>query len=154
MTKISDNINAVLYLEDYRLLRDVSSERCLIIQKYEYSMHRSRKDNGEIYDNVPFGNVMTLTLSVGSADQLKPFYTRSMEFESSRFSVLFSTDFDKSGHLEDYRSSIVVDGYVVGVDEDFESDPNKGDQSMLITVRILVQNMRFSNKEVNMSFKA
>lgn len=152
MTKLPDNINAVLYLEDYRLLREVSSDRCLIIQKYEYSMQRSRKDNGEVYDNAPLGNIMTVTVSVGSADQIKPFYSRSTEFDTSRFSILFSAIFDKNGMLDSYSSGIVAEGYIVGIDEDFESDSQDGEQSMLITVRFLVTRMRFINKELNLTF--
>lgn len=151
MTVLSDNINAMFLFGDYEEQSHIRSEQCMIIQKYDFSMHKSRKENGELYNWGIVGNVMTITLSVGNANQLNRFYSRTAEKESSYFSILFAATFDKDNLLRKYSSSIMAEGYIVSVDEDFDTTPREGEQSMFLTVKLLVRSMVFRNAELQTS---
>jgi len=65
------------------------------------------------------------------------------------FSFLFNTTFNANQRIADYEDGMVVNGYVVSVEENFNSAANQNgeDEQILLDVTLLVRSVIYLGRE-------
>jgi ABC-type multidrug transport system ATPase subunit len=92
---------------------------------------------------------------LGKSDKYKELYKALKSTQITCFSVLFNAVFDQDNQLSDYYGGMVVDGYVVDIEESFDVaslNPN----GMSLTVKIVVNTIKYvgrqTTKELQLNF--
>jgi hypothetical protein len=83
------------------------------------------------------------------------FYQRLVLSGHYEYSLLFNVTFDPNQRLSDYEDGMIVDGYVVGVEERYTSQTGKAgsDKQMLLDVEILVRSTTYLGREEQNNYK-
>lgn len=126
-----------------------SDSKCYTIQDFAYACHRERNSGG-----FPYGPThsacIDFTVKLESADRGQKFYDYIDANEPVAFSFLFDTSTNGRSKLLDFVNSMIVRGYVVDIEENYDKDPDKYAASeqdkgkprlMLMRVRILVSDI-------------
>ena len=109
------------------------------IQQFSYNCELSRNEVNTVYGQS--GNVIVdFSIRVMRNDQIL-FYEKLKELAADRFSFVFNGSFD-NGQFKDFDSAIVVDGYVVDVEEHAAND----EQQALMTVKLLARELTYVHK--------
>ena len=83
------------------------------------------------------------------------FYQRLMLSGHYEYSLLFNVTYDANQRLSDYEDGMIVDGYVVGVEERYTSQTgNAGsDKQMLLDIEMLVRSTMYLGREEQNNYK-
>lgn len=121
MPKYSDFLKAVLYPD--RILengRNIEKNNCYTIQHFAYQCLRSRNDAGFPYgDTTP--TEMVFTIRLAHPDDGKVFYHQMQSNELFEHTFIFNATFGPFCRLESFEDAMVVKGYVVDVNEDYDT---------------------------------
>ena len=135
--QISKELKGLFIAENIQEIPEVRQEKCFTLQAFNYDCTRRRMDSGEPYgDNEPAS--LTFTVRVNADYTL--FHSRLNSNEHYKYSFIFNALFDEQKKLLDNNGSMVVDGFVVDVQEHFDTHNRemKDSEQMLVTVRILI----------------
>lgn len=136
------NIKGFLYTEDFRSMHHVHQDKCVSIEKYDFTLSKSRTDDGVPRSAVTSGSILNITLSIGSRNSMKVFYERLKDMQLSAYSVFFDSKFDDDNYLEDYGSAFVLKGYVVNICEDYKTSLAKDEKdTFTISMQILISKL-------------
>lgn len=158
MRNISNYIKATLFFND---ITDptvtVKREQCFTLQQFDYECSRMRNAMG-----MPYGptQMTVLRFSIKSLPDgcQKEFYRRLSGYSTSSFSIVFNATFKTGENLEcvlgDYDSAMVVTGFVIDIDESFDtantpaaSLPNGGGQQeadlMMTRIGVLLHSIAY-----------
>ena len=150
MTTLSNYLKAVLYPENYQEneLQNVLKEQCFTVQDFSYECCRKRNEAGSPYGNTQ-PTTMKFTIKLQSPDDGKIFYRQMKENELFHFSFFFNATFGEFNRLKKFDDAMVVRGYVVDVEEDYDCQvaadgkPNQ----MLICVTLLLSSIIYKGLE-------
>ena len=138
MQRISNQTKVVLFPDNYQEQAYITKEKCIAVQHYSYTLQRNRNAYGEPDGRIS-GSAVTLTIRVGSRDSLRLFYQRLTQHYSSTYSLLFDATYDVQGYLTDQSGALIVEGYVVDVQELFDRDQaNEEGEQMSLVCEILL----------------
>ena len=137
-TRISNNTKAILFPDNIREMGHVRREKCLIVQKMDYKLEKSRDHNGTPVSALA-GGIMDITLGVDSANALSIFYKRLSETDPSAFSLAFNADFDSTNMLSGYYSAMIVEGYFTRIAEANNSNENYSEVNLQILITAITQ---------------
>ena len=151
---LSNELKAVVILEDLIETPDnILKENCLTVQKLNYDCVRKRNQKGIVY-GATNPVLMTFTVRVNRNPQATKFFKAVLSNLTVDFSFLFNATYDNNLRLKDYDEGMVVNGYVVGVEEVYKTDPNANGQTdqMLLNVTLLVCSVTYlgSNSDSNL----
>lgn len=149
---ISNMLKAMLVVED---ISDpgvqVRIDNGFVVQHFSYECHRQRNDAGTPYGpTVP--SYLDFIVKVASEDSGKVFFDRMQRNETFPYSFLFNASFNNIRRLSDCEDAMVATGYIVDMEESFESAPAEDGSSeqMLIHARLLISNLTYLGKERTM----
>lgn len=147
---LSNHIKALLYLEDFTDGTPIRQEKCFTVQQFNYNCIRNRNSVGIPYGPTRLGT-LEFTIRSLSQDDGKEFYHRLQDSIRYPFSFIFNGTFNPFKILKDYDDAIVTSGYILEVNEHFESKTlnELNSESMVMRVKILLHSITYIGKESN-----
>lgn len=148
---LSNELKAVVVTENFlEEPKNILKENCLTIQQFSYNCVHKRNSAGEVYGATK-PVILDIKVRVNSPYHVKVFYSALEQNQHHDFSILFNVTFQANGHLADYEDGMVVNGYVVKVEEDYQGTKNREshDERMMLNVKILVRSAIYLGKEKN-----
>lgn len=143
----SNQLKAVLFLEDITEGIPMRQADGYTVQHFDYHCFRTRDKMGKPY-GPSNASLMQITLKTISADGYKELYHRLNSPELCPFTVVFNATYDEFRILKDCSDVMVANGYVVEVEELFDTQGDKKD-GMLLSLKILLHSLDYLGKRVN-----
>lgn len=148
MANLSNNIKAILIPEDFSEMARVSQDKCLTLQHFDYKCQRCRNEEG-----TPYGSTVSVILNCTfrTVEDLHIYYDCLKKNSPQAFTFIFNATFDPHKHLYDYEDAMIVNGYVVDIEEDFNSAMNEAGETeqILCNVKMLLSNITYVGKSSN-----
>lgn len=150
LKNFSNQVKALLLAEDMTELAVVSQDNCMTVQHFDYRCCRSRNDSG-----IPYGPTVSVIMNISvkslSNTGNKIFYERLKSNLQSPFTVIFNATFDDYRKLSYYEDAMIVSGYVVDVEEAFDSSlgTNGETEQMLLQASLLLCSITYVGKNSN-----
>ncbi|MBQ2025806.1 MAG: hypothetical protein II215_04980 [Paludibacteraceae bacterium] len=151
---LSNQLKAVFALGNFTDEVVLYKQMCSTICQFDYACKRDVDEAGR-QTGITNTTVMTVALKSATVDKYKELYKALKSTQISCFSVLFNAVFDQDNQLSDYYGGMVVDGYVVDIEESFDVaslNPN----GMSLTVKIVVNTIKYvgrqTTKELQLNF--
>lgn len=147
----SNELKAVVVTENFlENPMNVLKENCLTVQKFSYNCVHKRNSAGEVYGPTE-PVILDFKVRVNSPYHARAFYSALGQNQHYDFSLLFNVTFHANERLADYEDGMVVNGYVVKVEEDYHSAKNEEghDEQMMLNVKVLVCSAIYLGKEKN-----
>ena len=145
----SNELKAFVVPEDFlENPKNVLKEHCLTVQHFDYVAEHRRNASGEVYG--PTEPVMLkFTIRVNSPRHAKVFYSNLLNNAPFNYSFLFNATFNANQRLGDYEDGMVVNGYVISVEENYSSNKNitGEEEQILLDVKILTRSVTFLGRE-------
>lgn len=145
----SNELKAIVVPEDFlENPRNVLKENCLVVQHFDYVCEHRRNATGEVYG--PTEPVMLkFTIRINSPRHAKVFYSNLLNNAPFNYSFLFNATFNANQRLANYEDGMVVNGYVVSVEENYSA--NKGvtgeEEQILLDVTLLTRSVTYVGRE-------
>ena len=139
----SNELKAVVIAENFiENPLNVLKENCLTIQNFDYRCVRKRNKSGEQY-----GSMEPVMLT---------FYRNLAAVGYFQYSFLFNPTFNPMMRLNNYDDGMVVEGYVVGVEENYTTERNQAGESqqVMLNVKILVRSVVYLGHEDSNNIKS
>ena len=129
----------------------VLKENCMTVQRFNYECLHKRNESGEVYGPTE-PVILDFTVRVNSPRHTKPFFKRLVSNEHAYLSFIFNATFNTNQRLEDYDDGMVINGYVVQVDEVYGSetvDQANGNSQILLNIKVLTRSVTYLGRENN-----
>jgi hypothetical protein len=152
----SNELKAIVVPEDFlENPKNVLKENCLVVQHFDYQAEHKRNSAGEVYG--PTEPVMLkLTIRINSPRHAKVFYSNLLNNAPFNYSFLFNATFNANQRLADYEDGMVVNGYVVSVEENYSA--NRGitgeEEQILLDVTLLTRSVTYVGREEQNNHKS
>lgn len=117
--------------------KNVLKDHCLRVQHFNYECEHNRNEAGEVYGPTK-SVILRFTVRVNSPSQVSEFYKNLMVNADFNYSFLFNATFDANQRLYEYEDGMVVNGYVISIEELFNSEVNAQGESEQIQMNIEV----------------
>ena len=146
----SNELKALVVPESIFEVKSVLQENCMTVQRFNYDCVRERNNSGDSYG--PTNPViLSFTVRVNNPADAKRYYEMLANNGHFPFSFLFNATFTENLRLEDYEDGMVCEGYVVSVEQVYESasDSLPTDEQMLLYVRVLLVSTTYLGREKN-----
>ena len=144
---LSNQLKAVLLLEDITEGIRMRQDAGFTVQHFDYNCFRTRDKSGRPY-GPSNASLMQITLKTLSADGYKELYQRLNNVELYPFSVVFNATYDEYRVLENYVDAMVVSGYIVEIEELFDSASCKK-EGMTLSMKILLHSLDYLGKRMD-----
>lgn len=142
MTEIfSNQLKAVLFLGDIKELTNLRQDDGYTIQNLDYQSFRSRDKLGQPY-GLTNASLADITLRSISGEGDKKLYSILKERGCHAFSVLYNVKYTEEHLVDDYDIATVLNGYIVEIEEKFETG-HKKNQSMILSMKILLHDVEY-----------
>ena len=150
-TLYSNELKAVVVMENFLdNPMNVLKENCMTVQHFNYECVHKRNENGEIY-GATNPVILDFVVRVNSPRHAKAFYKELVSNEHTNFSFLFNVTYNQNQRLSDYEDGMVVNGYVVNVEENYSSSTNQAGSNTQIElhVKLLTRNVTYLGVDNN-----
>ncbi len=137
-TLYSNELKAVVVMENFLdNPKNILKENCMTVQHFNYECVHKRNDAGEIYGAI---NPVTLefVVRINSPRQAKAFYKELVSNEHCHFSFLFNVTYNDNQRLSNYEDGMVVNGYIVHIEEEYTSRTNQAGSSTQIELHVKI----------------
>ena len=140
-----NELKAVVVMADIREEGgSITRDKCMSVEHFDYRLERKRDYEGRTYA----GNeqaMLCFTVRLNSAEQAKPFYEQMTSQENSPLTFIFNAFYSETKRLTDYDDALVVEGYVVDVEEDFRSAilNNPNEEQIVLRARVLTHSITY-----------
>ena len=145
---MSNNLKAVLFPDDMQEQGQnaVLKEKCSTVQFFNYRCERSRNDVG-----IPYGQtnpmVMTFTVRLVQPEEGVLYHKRLMDNDPAGYTFLFNASFNEQQRLKSFENVLIVNGYLIDVEDDFSTDSqDKESSQMLIRVKLFVSSIIYKGQ--------
>lgn len=138
---LSNRLKAVLFSEDITEGSPMRREAGYTIKHFDYNCFRTRDNAGKPYGSSN-ASLMQIVVKTVSADGYKEFYNRLNSMERYRFTIVFDATYDQHKILRDYADAMVAEGYIVEIEETFDTIGNKKD-GMQLSMSILLHSVDY-----------
>ena len=148
-TNYSNEIKALVIQENFlENPMNVMKEICLTIQRFDYQCEHKRNDSGEVYGATE-PVILDFSIRVNSPRHSRPYYSALVSNERFRYSFLFNATFGPTERLADYEDGMVIEGYVVHVEEDYvtKAAADGADRQILLNVKLQVCSVTYLGRE-------
>lgn len=148
-TLYSNELKAFVVAEDFlENPMSVLKENCLTVQHFDYQCEHKRNASGEVYGPTE-PVILKFTVRVNSPKHAKVFYSNLLSNSYFNYSFLFNANFNANQRLGDYEDGMVVNGYVVSVEENYSTGKNATgeDEQILLDVTILARSVTYMGRE-------
>jgi hypothetical protein len=152
MAPYSNELKAMVIPENFQESpMNVLKEKCLMVTHMEYECEYLRNESNTVYGSVrPV--VMHFQVRVGVAHHVRLFYNWLSQNGHYNVSFLFNATFDSNNRLSGYDDGMVVDGYVVKIEEIFSTEKTAlgQDEQVLLDVDMLVRSIEYMGRDNNL----
>ena len=149
MATLSNELKAVMVQDNFLdNPKNVLKEKCLVLQNFSYECERIRNNSSDVYGaSKPV--ILKFTIRVNSPSHAKELYQRLALNGHNDFSILFNVTYDNNSRLAGYEDGMVVNGYVVSVEERYNSllDESGVDKQMILDAEVLVRSTIYLGRE-------
>lgn|GEM_PF-659635 len=154
MPDAKPELKAILLLQDVLIGGgDIPIKSALTVQHFAYKCERHRASRGNPYGPTT-QSFLDFSVKVATKNTAKALLERMNDPETFAYSFLFNTTFGTDGKLSDYQGVLVAHGYLVDLEESFESTNRKAgeaaatdNEQMLIKARILLSKIVYGYYE-------
>ena len=162
MPDIVKEMKATLLLQDVTSMSgSVSTDDALTVLHFSYGCSRRRTQTGNPYGQT-MPSYLDFTARILNGKTAKVFMERMQNTETFQYSFLFHSESSSSISLSDCQGIIVASGYIVDLEEYFdtvkvinkvkqddgtEKDVEVEQEQMTLSVRILLSNLVFAGKD-------
>jgi hypothetical protein len=156
MAPYSNELKAMVIPENFQESpMNVLKEKCLMVTHMEYECEYLRNESNTVYGSVrPV--VMHFQVRVGVAHHVRLFYNWLSQNGHYNVSFLFNATFNSYQRLADYEDGMVVNGYVVSVEENYSA--NRGitgeEEQILLDVTLLTRSVTYVGREEQNNYKS
>ena len=150
-TLYSNELKAVVVQDNFlENPLNVMKENCQTVQHFDYRCEHRRNEAGDLY-GVSEPVLLNFFVRIGSPRDGRPYYRAMAANEHYRFSFIFNATFNSMGRLNGYEDGMVVDGYVVHIEEQSaEKDNSEGeDRQTLLKVMLQVCSVTYLGSDNN-----
>ena len=146
---LSNQLKALLVLDD--VTEDgvsVWQNNCFTVQHFSYQCNRQRNEAGSPYGPT-LPSYLTFTVRIAENDSARLLFERIGMGKTFSYSFLFNASFSAQRRLSDCEDAMVAQGYLVELDESYDSDANNAgaQEQMLIRGRLLLSHIRYVGRE-------
>lgn len=136
-------LHCKLYTEDVIENEFKITGKPINVQRFDSNIYRAREEKG-IPDGPSFAEV-NFTVKLGETQNAREFYQKIKDFDRHPFSFLFNSGTKDGSILSDFRSGMVVWGYIAELEERFEVANEAGTSKPLtmLDIRLIVSRMTF-----------
>ncbi len=155
-TLYSNELKAFVVAEDFlENPMSVLKENCLTVQHFDYQCEHKRNASGEVYGPTE-PVILKFTVRVNSPKHAKVFYSNLLSNSYFNYSFLFNATFNANQRLGDYEDGMVVNGYVVSVEENYSTEKNQTgeDEQILLDVTLLARSVTYLGREEQNNYKS
>lgn len=143
--RLSNHLKAVLFADEMQDGgQNVLKEKCCTLEYFGYRCERSRNDAG-----FPYGPtnpaVLSFTVRLVQYGEALVYHQRLKDNDSSDYAFIFNASFNDQQRLKSYDNMFIVNGYVVDVEDDFDSG-EKETRQMLVRVKLFVNAITYKGK--------
>lgn len=150
-TLYSNELKAVVVMDNFLdNPRNILKENCLTVQHFNYECVHKRNDSGEIYGAVnPV--ILDFVIRANSPRHARAFYKELVSNEHNNFSFLFNVTYNENQRLDTYEDGMVVNGYIVHIEEEYSSRSNQAGSSTQIElhVKLLARSVTYLGADNN-----
>ena len=126
---------------------NVMKEYCQTVQHFDYRCEHKRNEAGDVY-GVTKPIILNFSVRVNSPRHARPYYQALTSNEHHLYSFIFNSTFGSNQRLSDYEDGMVVDGYVVHIEEQSAEKTQKGESSQtLLSVTLQVRSVTYLGRE-------
>jgi len=148
----SNELKAVLFSDNILdIPQGVLKEHCMTVQHFDYHCELKRNASHKVYGSTDAVE-LNFTVRINAPEQAKVFFQRMVESGHYYFSFIFNATYNAFDRMSDYDDGIVVDGYVVHLEEKYVSgmDPEGRSNQMLLSVKMLLRSITYLGVENQM----
>lgn len=130
--------------------KNITSEQCMSVQHFDYHCARKRDQKGRTYQAAE-PTMLCFSVRINAADQAKPFYSQMMSQDAGIVSFIFNASFNDTHRLQKYDDAMVVNGFVVDVQEDFCSAAatEQNEEQIILRARMQVCSITYMGETDN-----
>lgn len=134
---------------------NVLKEKCLTVQHFDYQCEHKRNALGEVYGPTE-PVILKFTVRVNSPAHTRVFYNNLINNGYFDFSFLFNATFNTNQRLSDCEDGMVVNAYVVSVEEHYCAGNGKAgeDEQILLDVTLLARSVIYMAREEQNNYKS
>ena len=152
----SNELKAVVIADEFQgTMQNVLKEKCLTVQHFDYHCEYNRNQNGEHFGSQQPA-ILNFTIRVNSMLQANTYYKNLVDNNNFEYTFLFNPHFGSNQRLINYEDGLVVNGYVVSIEEDFNSAKNSQniDEQVILNIQILVRSVLYLGRDENSGLKS
>ena len=143
--RLSNHLKAALFSGEVQDEgQNVLKEKCCTLEFFGYRCERSRNDAGFPY-GVTNPSVLSFTVRLVQPNEGMVYHQRLLENVPYDYTFLFNASFNDQQRLKSYDNLFTVNGYVIDVEDDFNSG-GKESRQMLIRVKLFVNSITYKGK--------
>ena len=148
-TLYSNELKALVVAEDFlENPMHVLREDCMTVQHFEYQCVRKRNSSGATYGPTE-PVILKFTVRVGSPADARLFCRYLISNVPENYSFLFNATFNANQRLANYEDGMVVNGYVVSIEENYNAGVSEtGEQEqILLNVTLLACSVTYLSRD-------
>ena len=146
--RLSNHLKAVLFTDEMEEGgQNVLKEKCCTVEYFGYRCERSRNDAGFPY-GVTNPAVLSFTVRLVVSKEGTIYHQRLLENTPSDYKFFFNATFNDQQRLKSFDNLLIVNGYVIDVEDDFNSDVKESRQ-MLVRVKLFVNSITYKGKTMD-----
>lgn len=129
-------------------MQNVLKEKCMTVQHFDYHCEYNRNQNGEHFGSQQPA-LLNFSIRVSSMSQASVFYKNLVGTGNFEYTFLFNPHFGSNMRLSTYEDGMIIDGYVISVEENYNSAKNKEDrdEQVVLDIKILIRNVLYLGRD-------
>lgn len=150
--RYSNYLKAILFPENFcEMSVGIMRNQCFTVQCFNYESKRRRGEDGRTAYHAEDATMLDFTIRINSPENGKLFLSHMKELEPHDYSFLFNATFKATDRIDNYEDAMVASGYIIDIEEVFNSTRNEGQtEQMLMHVKLLLNNITFVGKQKNL----
>lgn len=134
---LSNNTKAVMTPQDFEAVAIVNRRDCYVIQNYKFASSHPRDEKGRPYATTNCA-LMDVVISIDTFRTIQTFYQKLNSNEAFTYTIFFNVTYDSQNAIESYDQAIKMEGYVVDVEEDFDTEASGPDERKQMTCKVSI----------------
>ena len=154
VTFYSNYLKVVFAPEDLGEMSEaILRSNCYTVQHFHYESKRLRDNNSGMDVHAEDSTLMDITIRINTPNCGKQLLEQMQDIEPHAYTLLFNATFKPTGRLEDYDDAIVATGYIINIEEAFDTpqQPEQQEQ-MLMHIQLLLNTITFVGMDNNLVF--
>jgi len=127
---------------------NILKENCLVVQHFDYDCIRKRNQSNQVYGAME-PVMLKFSVRVNSSAHSRVFYQNLVRNDHTDYSFLFNVNYNQNDRISDYEDGMLVDAYVVSVEEEYSSDTDESglDRQIILNVVLKVCSVTYLGRE-------